>query len=111
MVNRISLASAHSELRLRGIQRALEQEVNRQAKLNATLSSTAIPENVARTHLGVLSGAGHVLAVDMTPDELLAERELRGEARACGLVLPLDQLRSSAGLEDIEVEVQRAVSP
>lgn len=105
MVNRISLASAHSELRLRGIQRALEQEVNRQAKLNATLSSTAIPENVARTHLGVLSGAGHVLAVDMTPDELLAERELRGEARACGLVLPLDQLRSSAGLEDIEVEV------
>jgi hypothetical protein len=100
MPGRSDLAVTHLRLRLRPLHRALAAAVRRQTELAARLTRPDLtPFCVTTEQAEVLldqvdKGLAAPAAADLAaePGEVAAERELRREAAAAGVTLPLDEL-------------------
>lgn len=105
-----SLAIRHLLLRLRPVTRALRAAVERQGAVAARLDRPDLvpycitDEQVAvlLDQLDALSPPDRVPPALLTPEEESAERQLREEAAAAGVTLPLDELAGSFGLTGTE---------
>jgi hypothetical protein len=100
------LAIRHLLIRLRPINRALRAAVERQAAEAAQLDRPDLvpycitDEQVAALldRLDALPLAGGTGAASLTPEEQAAEQQIREQASAAGVVLPLDELVGRLGL-------------
>jgi ATPase family associated with various cellular activities (AAA) len=108
-----SLAIQHLLIRLRPLNRALRAAVERQAAVAAQLDRPdLVPYCITDEQVAILLDgldrrdalplADGAVPAPLTPAEQAAERQLRGEAAAGGVPLPLDELAGSFGLTDIE---------
>lgn len=105
-----TLALSHLLIRLRPLNRALRAAVEHQAAEAARLDRPDLvpycitDEQVAilLDRLDALSPPGTSGPEPLTPAEQAAEQQLRDEAAAAGLTLPLDELAGSFGLTDNE---------
>jgi ATPase family associated with various cellular activities (AAA) len=104
------LAIRHLLIRLRPINRALRAAVERQAAEAARLDRPdLLPYCITDEQVAALldrldalplpDGAG---ATSLSPEELAAEDQIREEASAAGVTLPLDELAGRLGLTDGE---------
>ena len=104
------LAIRHLLIRLRPLNRALRAAVERQAAVAAQLDRPDLvpycitDEQVAilLDRLDALSLPDSVGPAPLTPAEQAAEQQVREEASAAGMTLPLDELAGRLGLTDDE---------
>jgi ATPase family associated with various cellular activities (AAA) len=104
------LAIRHLLIRLRPVNRALRAAVERQAAEAARLDRPDLvpycitDEQVAAllNRLDALPLPGGSGAASLTPEEQAAEQQIREQASAAGVVLPLDELAGRLGLTDQE---------
>jgi hypothetical protein len=104
------LAIRHLLIRLRPLNRALRAAVERQAAVAAQLDRPDLvpfcitDEQVAvlLDRLDALPQPDGVGVASLTPEEQAAEQQIREEASATGVVLPLDELAGQLGLTDGE---------
>ncbi len=105
-----SLAIQHLLIRLRPLNRALRAAVERQAAGAALLDRPDLvpycitDEQVAALldRLDALPVPGITGATTLTPEEQVVEQQIRAQAAAEGIVLPLDELAGRIGLTDQE---------
>ena len=104
------LAIRHLLIRLRPLNRALRAAVERQAAVAAQLDRpdlvpyciTDEQVTVLLDQLDALSLPDCVCPAPLAPAEQAAEQQVREEASAAGIVLPLDELADRLGLTDDE---------
>ena len=104
------LAIRHLLIRLRPLNRALRAAVERQAAEAAQLDRPDLvpycitDEQVAALldRLDALPLPDNAGAASLTPEEQAAEQQIREQASAAGVVLPLDELAGRLGLTDQE---------
>ena len=104
------LAISHLLIRLRPLNRALRAAVERQAAEAARLDRPdLVPYCITDEQVAILldrvdelSPPGTSGPEPLTPAEQAAEQQLRDEAAAAGMTLPLDELTGSFGLTDAE---------
>jgi hypothetical protein len=104
------LAVRHLLIRLRPVNRALRAAVERQATIAAQLDRPDLvpycitDEQVAGLldRLDALPLPGGAGVASLTPEEHAAEQQVRDEASAAGVALPLDELAGRLGLTDAE---------
>ena len=107
------LAIRHLLIRLRPVNRALRAAVERQAAVAAQLDRPdLVPYCITDEQVAILLDRLDALSLPdcvsplLTPEEEAAERQVREEASAAGVLLPLDELAGRLGLTDDE---QRAL--
>ena len=104
------LAIRHLLIRLRPVNRALRAAVERQAAEAAGLERPdLVPYCITDEQVAILLDRLDALSPPdtsgpepLTPAEQAAEQQLRDEAAAAGMTLPLDELAGSFGLTDTE---------
>ncbi len=104
------LAIRHLLIRLRPLNRALRAAVERQAAVAAQLDRpdlvpyciTDEQAGALMDHIDALPLPDGVSTVSLTPLEQAAEQQVREEASATGVLLPLDELADRFGLTDEE---------